>query len=300
MCDNTYLTCVLATLHVKLVFMKHLLLSLLALGLLTSHANAQDNLPELPDPLKNLAAEGAQLRYLGDEKGLDGWVAIKNGTEQYFYVMPDGQSFMMGILFDNSGDVITIDQVRRLQSSGDATLEELTKDPMFAIADSRKAQVQNKESLSPSERLFADLSDSNWFVMGAPDAPALYAIIDPQCPHCHAFLNDVRSAGLLENGTLQLRIIPVGFRDQTKAQAAYLMAAPDPSATLIAHLDGDENALPVRSDINQQGVERNLTIMQSWKLGVTPMVFYRAHDGKVKVVRGRPQDLDTILKDLRG
>ncbi|MCD8563117.1 MAG: hypothetical protein LRY54_03540 [Alphaproteobacteria bacterium] len=52
------------------------------------------------------------------------------------------------------------------------------------------------------------------------------------------------------------------------------------------------------ADINQQGVQRNLAVMQSWKFSATPMVVYRAKDGSVKIVRGRPQDTAALIADL--
>jgi thiol:disulfide interchange protein DsbG len=45
---------------------------------------------------------------------------------------------------------------------------------------------------------------------------------------------------------------------------------------------------------------RNLAIMQSWKFNVTPMIVYRAKDGSVKIVRGKPKDLDALVNDIAG
>ena len=72
----------------------------------------------------------------------------------------------------------------------------------------------------------------------------------------------------------------------------------DPQGRWYDHMAGDENALPARSDINQQGVQRNLSIMQSWKFNVTPLIVYRAKDGQVKIVRGQPKDLPAMINDL--
>lgn len=261
-------------------------------------AIAQEALPELPAPIQNLVDEGAQIRFLGKDLGFDAWVAIKNGQEQYFYVKPDGSAFLSGVLFDAKGEMITLDQIQRLRDSGDKDLLDMLAGE-GEIGNGSNVQKQNFEFETPSERLFHDIENSNWVALGQPNAPVVYSFIDPQCPHCHAFIDDVLKGGYFQNGKIQLRMIPVGFRDETRAQAAYLMAAPNAQELWFKHMAGDESALPARSDLNQQGVQRNLAIMQSWKLNVTPMIVYRSKDGSIKVVRGKPKDLPGMISDLR-
>lgn len=258
-------------------------------------ANAQDALPDLPVPIQNLVDEGAQIRYLGNDNGLDAWLTIKGGVEQYFYVLPDKKAFVMGVLFDDKGKLVTVRQVDRLRSQGDTLLDSLAEFPSEA---ENATQNDGFEFKTPAEQLFSDVEDSNWVVLGKPNAPAIYAFIDPQCPHCHSFINEVHNVGLLENGKMQLRLVPVGFKDETRAQAAYLIATPNPQDRWMKHMAGDETALPAKSEINQQGVQRNLAIMQSWKFNVTPMIIYRDRAGAVKLVRGKPQDLNSLLADL--
>lgn len=263
----------------------------------SSAALAQEALPSLPKPIQNLVDEGAQIRFLGKDNGFDAWLTIKNGQEQYFYVKPDGSAFVMGVLFNDKGEAVTVDQVDRLRKAEDDTLlDSLTGEDDFAAA-SENPQDKAFEFKTPSERLFYDIENSNWVALGQQGAPVLYSFIDPQCPHCHAFIDSVRK-DYLDKGLLQIRMIPVGFRDETRAQAAFLMATPDPEARWYKHMDGDESALPAKSDLNQQGVQRNLAIMQSWKLNVTPMIVYRAKDGSVKIVRGKPKDLPGLIADL--
>ena len=254
-------------------------------------AQAQEKLPNMPDPIKNLAEEGAQIRYLGRDYGFDSWLTIKNGQEQYFYVLPDQSAFVMGVLFDPKGKMITLDQVQRLRGNGDDLLDSL------ASEDFSSTKEKEFEPQSTSERLFYDIEKSNWVPIGKSGAPVIYSFIDPQCPHCHAFVNELRK-GYLDEGKIQVRLIPVGFKDETRAQAAFLMATPNPEERWMRHLDGDPDALPAKSEISQQGVQRNLAIMQSWKFNVTPMIVYRGADGSVKLVRGKPKDIDSLIADI--
>ena len=154
------------------------------------------------------------------------------------------------------------------------------------------------EFKTPAEQMFGDIESSNWVALGRPGAPVMYSFIDPQCPHCHTFIQDLQAGGYFENGQIQLRIIPVGFREETRAQAAYLIATPNPEQRWFQHMAGDETALPAKSEINQQGVQRNLAVMQSWKFDVTPMIIYRGQDGSVKLVRGKPQELRSVVSDI--
>ncbi len=285
-----------------MTYSKKLRITALTLGMLsatafTTSSHAQDDtlLPKLPDPIQNLASEGAQVRFLGKDNGVDGWIAIKNGQEQYFYVLPNG-AFISGLLFDGQGNAITLEQVQRLrEQNGSELLDTLAADdPVTAVKDAQKAEKY--EFKTPSEQLFWDVENSNWFPVGQAGTPLFYAFVDPQCPHCHKLLSDMRP--LIDSGKVQVRLIPVGFKEETRAQAAYLLATPGPEKVWWSHLEGNVNALPAKQEINQQGVQRNLSIMQSWKLDATPMIIYRGKDQKVKIIRGNPKDLDALISDL--
>lgn len=262
--------------------------------LLAAPAGAQSDqasLPAMPAPIQELVNQGAQARFLGKEYGLDAWITVKSGQEQYFYVLPDKKAFLMGVLFDDKGKMVTMRQVQRLQSQGDSLLDSLTD------GFEEPEKKTSKEFGSPSERMFSDIENSNWAPLGQLGAPVMYAFIDPQCPHCHEFISRLRK-DYLDKGLTQLRMIPVGFKDDTKAQAAYLLAAPNPMERWYRHMDGDAAALPAKSDISDQGVQRNLAIMQQWKLDATPLIVYRSKDGKVKIVRGQPKDIPSLISDL--
>lgn len=257
------------------------------------------NEPPLPALLKTLADEGVQIRYLGSHNGIHGWVTISKGQEQYFYQPPDGRSLLMGILFDDTGKMVTMRQVQALQQAGGEALSAIAGDLPPAGAESTPGGpvASLPEFRTPSEQLMSDAENSNWLALGRDGAPVIYMFIDPQCPHCHAFLGDLRP-NYINNGLLQVRIIPVGLRDDSRAQAAFMLSAPDGIERFYKVLDGDKTALPVSTDLNDQGVQRNMAIMQSWKLDVTPLTVYRAADGKVKIVQGRAKDLKALLADL--
>lgn len=262
-------------------------------------ARAQENaaIPKMPAPIDALAKQGAQVRFLGKTHGLDGWLAIKQGQEQYFYVLPDGSAFLMGLLFDADGKLLTTQQLAALRKSGGDLLDILDDTAATPVDTARKRQEDSAKFKTPAERLYTDVEGSNWITLGNPKAPYVYAFVDPQCPHCHQFIQDVRKQ-FLETGKLQVRIIPVGFKPQSKAQAAFLLAATDPQDRWFRHMDGDKDALPAKEGISQQGVEMNMALMQAWKFDVTPLIVYKATDGEIKLVRGRPNDINGLVAEL--
>jgi thiol:disulfide interchange protein DsbG len=93
-------------------------------------------------------------------------------------------------------------------------------------------------------------------------------------------------------------MIPVGFSEETLAQAAFLLAAPDAETRFYDHLNEKSGVLPAKTNTNTKGVEKNLALMQAWKFTVTPMTVYRGKDGKVKIMRGRAGNINDILAEL--
>lgn len=275
----------------------------------------------MPAPIKTLVDGGAQVRYLGREGGLDGWLALKGGQPQYFYVTPDLQTIIMGVMFNSKGDVITMKQINDLRGREGPALDALAgyPDPErpdikaamdTELAGASEPDFENPETLlkaataaskvSKSEQLFTAVSEANWVSIGNNDAPAIYSFIDPECSHCHDFIKDVRKSGLLEKGQIQLRLIPVGLISADSLQeAAMLLAAPNAQALLFKHLDGDAKALTPSSEINTQGVQRNMSLMQDWKFDVTPFSVYKTAGGEVKILRGRPDNLKKLVAELR-
>ncbi len=272
---------------------------LVALVLLTvsSVALAQDKIPELPGPLQTLEAQGAQIRYLGRQYGMDGWITIQRGKEQFFYSTPDGQGVVMGLLFSNDGKLVTARQLSAMDGEDVELLSALSEDAGKPQSFSRRLQDARPDANTPSERLYADAENSNWVVLGNPQAPAIYMFVNPHCPHCHDFINALRGP-YLNTGKMQVRMILVGDTDEAIARAAYLLAAPDAEDRWYKFLDGDLSALPAKKGINEQGIQMNISMMLSWKFQATPMTVYRSGSGEVKIVQGPAKDIHALYQDL--
>ena len=58
------------------------LLMLLAAPTFAQGKAKKESVPDVPKVLQALSERGAQFRYLGNEHGMDGWIAIYQGQEQ--------------------------------------------------------------------------------------------------------------------------------------------------------------------------------------------------------------------------
>jgi thiol:disulfide interchange protein DsbG len=278
-------------------------------ALFSSASVKADAVPAMPEPLSSLAEEGAQIRFLGHDLGLEGWLVVLKGTQQFFYSTPDKKALLSGVLYKSSGELVTSEQLKRLETTDKDLIDQFaggTAREVDDVADNtaslvkaaQKPSASDYANLSPSEQLFLTIENSNWVALGDKNAPVVYSFVDPKCPHCHDFVNDLRR-GFLKRGMVQLRIIPVGLMDEESLkQAAYLLSAADAEERYYKHLDGDKTALPVTNSFNTDGVELNIDIMRGWGFDVTPFSIYRDASGKVKIVKGAPSRLETIINDL--
>lgn len=256
----------------------------------------ESKLPPLPKSLQTYIEQGAQMKYLGRERGFDSWLSIRGGIEEFYHVPANNTStFFMGIMYDESGKPITLDQIRRLQNNNDALLNGMMGEaPSNNI---RKEIIEQKEK-TPAQRLYSDVENSNWVVLGNIKAPHIYVFIDPQCPHCHEYLKDLEI--YISAGSIQLRIVPVGVvKPESKGQAAYILAAKNGGKLLYDYIKGDSNALMADDTINLQGAERNLSILQSWKFDVTPVTIYKSSNNQIKLIRGRASNINDIINDMK-
>lgn len=264
-----------------------------------AHAQA---VPAMPAPLETLAEEGAQVRYLGNDLGMNGWLVVKQGQQQFFYESADKKAVISGVLFNQQGEFVTAQQLERLQSTDADLIEQFigsTEASEAPVPDAAaKPLPSDYANLSPAEQLYLTVEHSNWVSLGDENAPVVYSFIDPKCPHCHNFVNELRR-GYLKRGMVQLRLVPVGLIDEeSMKKAAFLLSAADAEDRFYNYLDGDNEALPSSNTLNTQGVELNIDVMRGWGLDVTPFSIYRDASNKVKILKGLPERMETLINDL--
>lgn len=145
----------------------------------------------------------------------------------------------------------------------------------------------------------------NWFSEGSDKAPhKLYIIIDPNCIYCHVLYQQIEP--LITSNQLQVRWIPVAFRDPSSPgkAAAMLNAGSDAAADkLLAQNENgfddqtESGALtplvpnaddPVLSGAFSKVAQNTAFFSQSGFQG-TPTILYKQEDGTVMMVPGMPR-----------
>ncbi|MBU6235504.1 MAG: thioredoxin fold domain-containing protein [Alphaproteobacteria bacterium] len=296
------------------------------------------DIPPVPKPLQEQQKAGAQVFFLGKFESLNGWVMVRESQPEFYYSTEDGKAVVMGFLFDENGTMITGEQLKRLETGAKADLQDMVQPktaqsapamtpapaapltavpapnqtqtpaplssmvPTANIADLAPAAPEpnpNQQTTGPAAVLLAEMQSAAGLTYGQPNAPMLYAFVDPNCPHCQNFLKDVEP--MVAGGRLAVRVIPVGFTDESLKQAASALASADGAQRFVNYAKGDDKALPVSDTVNTAAVSQNTQIMKNWNLTATPIILYRsAKSGQIQLIRGRPQDLATVAADLTG
>lgn len=280
--------------------------------------------PAPPKPLQEAVESGAQIYYLGEFQGLYGWSLLRQGKPEFFYTTHDGRALVMGILFDGEGEMVTNGQLAQLhanegedmfaltgkiddgtqsasasaQQGGTAasassapSISSLPPRPVTGVATSI-----TPERLTPAQEMFLDVQAANWLTLGDKGKYEVFAFIDPDCPHCQQFMREAKP--YIDSGDMKLRALPIGISPESERKAALLLAGSDPLDRFLRYADGDASALTPPNSISTDAVRKNMGVMLDWGFDVTPIIVYRAGNGDIRMVRGRPGNLETIFQDI--
>ena len=275
---------------------------------------AQSKQPEPPESLANMVERGSQIFYLGQMEGMHGWALIRQGKPEFFYENESRTAMVMGLLFNDDGNMMTLSQLSALHdrvgddmyaSTGGALKSDNNKQITDNVDAPANTQITEAEAPTPTlnrpltraERMFTDLLGANWFTMNPEGEYDLFAFIDPNCPHCKELIRDA-AIQMTPEGKIRYRIIPVGFQEESLKKAAVLMASANPAERLIAYANGDESQITVPQNINTNAVQNNTSMMLKHNFDVTPIVVYRTKGGIIRLIRGMPQSYDNIRNDI--
>ncbi len=259
--------------------------------------------PDPPKSLKKMVDSGAQIFYLGEFEGMNGWALIRQGKPEFFYENRDRTAMVMGLMFNGEGEMITMGQL--------TSLNRRVGDDMYAatggsLSQHKQAQIAQPpvtdtpapvvRELTQAQRMYTDLIASNWITINETGKHDVFAFIDPDCPHCKQMIREMDSA--FSNDQIKLRVIPIGISDAGQRKAAVLLASANPEEILLKYAHGDNSALSAPQNINTKAVENNKKTLLEWGFDATPIVVYRTLKGEIRVVRGRPYDLNNLIDDI--
>lgn len=290
-----------------------LLLLILALPVVVNAADVKD-INSVPALKKFVTSSGANITYVGRRHSVDMWVAVKDDTMQVIYTTPDGQGMLTnGMLFGPDGKMATEDMITEFGEKNPAALDSLSKSinmvddvvPVGEVADLVDPQSADKTNVAdiaremkPSERLWQALGDAQLISFGKSTAPIIYAFVDPRCGHCDDFWHKIAPV-YVAKGQVSLRLIPVGLLGPESVElAARVLGAKDPSQAWLDLKAGKELGTGEITPDGQIAVAQNGDLMSKWKIQSTPFLVYRNPAGVVRLLRGSPENLDTLLLDM--
>lgn len=287
----------------------------------------------VPPALKYLMDNGVKLTYLGDAGGLMGYLGESpSGTVQTFYLAPDGNHIIAGVLFKSGGVNVTgvqmYDMKNRFEAAkkmAEGVSEELSQmSPQSSIepkitsglTEVTPTQIQNGEAAIVTKDKY--LSDKNlddfkvdidkvaWFSVGASDAPVLYMLADPNCPFCHNAWKELRP--MIMAREISVRVILVAGLEGSEPEAISILSRDEPGRAWFAG-EGSTDSMPVApppsssSSKYQEAVKylkTNTEFMDRYELDATPYFFTFDADGVLYESRGWPREKDVFFSILRG
>jgi len=255
---------------------------------------------------------GAKAYYLGHRAGMDGWLILKDHQMQIGYTLGDTRALLLGALFSDEGDNITLIQVQSFLANNKDVAASIaglgdsnTNAPSGATpttgapAAAPYNTIASAVKLSPGEKLLQSFEGAHGVILGSnAAAPELYMVMDPNCPHCQATWRALRDS--VFSMKLRLHFIPIGETDSDNERAAaVLLSSPDPLNAWDRYVAGDKTSLmgtPAQALVT--GVRANRALVDAWGIHITPYLAYRGKDGKVKVLQGEPDKISAVLSDL--
>ena len=266
--------------------------------------------------LRRLASQGAQLFDLGIDHGLQTIFARNGSTFQIYFVAPDGQAAIGGVMWDSSGKNLTRPKVELI----DGVIPTVT----IASASSTEAlPSQAALSAPPSlpsvpENALVAVEKSAFGTAGLTTAQRLYMVVDPLCSfsvHAMDQLAPYVAAGKLELALVPVSILDYEDRGQSTPTAQVLLTVP--ADTMVeawrkltsrppmkaelasaALLDRTSTPLPSPSPEATGKLERNMAAAQALNLRGTPTFVWRKADGGAGIQEGMPGNIDAFVASL--
>jgi len=244
--------------------------------------------------LKRISSRGAQLIDLGSEHGLRGVFARQGDSFQVFYVAPDGQAVIGGVMWEASGRNVTRQQVTPIDGAI-PTVTIGTASTEAAAAPPAQPQANTAPAVPPAKSLIEAAEHTTSGSIGDPKAPKMWVYIDPLCSFSVKALNDLKP--YVASGRVQLAVIPLSvldYEDQGRSTIAAKAMLSFPPADMVEAWS--TNKLTGRADPAASGrLAANMTSAASIGLRGTPTFIWRGTDGKEGRADGLPGNLDALI-----
>lgn len=244
--------------------------------------------------LRRIASNGAQLFELGVQHGLQTVFARNGNAFQVFYLTPDGQGVVGGVMWDATGHNVTRGQVALI----DGTTPTVTIGSLPGGARSLRAPDQLTDSSTESALKIAE--GTVYGTAGPEGAPRLYMFIDPLCSFSVKAMDQMRP--YITAGKLQVAVIPLSVLDyedqgQSTIAAKSLLSLP-PDEIVTAWQNQRTTPLPPASADATARLGQNMAAAETLKLRGTPTLVWRKADGTEGQAVGVPDSIDAIIASM--
>lgn len=283
----------------------------LLLGLAgTAHAQAASSATPNPETTPALAPfmkePGTHAYFMGQESNLNGWfITMTQNRVQVAYTSLDGQRLIIGAIFGADGSNVTEAQLVRLREHEPAVNQLFTNTVEQAKQQLVKSSgmdriLKNLDPKSKGDMLYIDLAQMFRIQVGSKDAPLLFMVVDPNCPHCKHAWKDLQP--LLEKTKLQVRLLPLGILGPESTRMAAMLLDqdnPTPKWNAFAAANFDPKVLdgaPGETGVSKEKLNR--AFFDKWKLRATPFFAYRSKSGEIKVLNETPKDMAALVADI--
>ncbi len=254
-----------------------------------------DRIERVP-ALRRIASNGAQLLDLGVQHGLQTVFARNGSTFQVFYLTPDGQAAVGGVMWDSAGRNITRGQVSLIEG----TIPTVTIGSPAAPAPVPPAPDQ--AAGKPSEGALKAAEATVFGTTGPATAPRLYLFIDPLCSFSVRAMDQLRP--YVASGKLQVAVIPLSvldYEDQGRSTIAAkgLLSLPADQIA-AAWRDQQTKPLPPAGPDATARLAQNMAAAEALKLRGTPTLVWRKSDGTEGLAMGLPDNLEALVASMGG
>ena len=211
----------------------------------------------IPAPIRAMIDRGDQVRVLRhfDAPGsLTGWVLVAStGEHRIFYVTPDEQYAIYGLVFNAKLDNVTGAHLREYGSD---------TSPEKQSADARDAE-QLARALELARKAQGAMVEGK--------GPQVFVVFDPTCPHCHSLYRAFRPYA----STLQIVWIPVGvLSDRAGLLAEAFVQSPDRQRAMADAMAG--RLAPVAKSVREAraAIDANREILDAAGATSVPLVVF--------------------------
>ena len=275
-----------------------------------------DRIARVP-ALRRLASQGAQLFDLGVDHALTSVFARNGNTFQVYFLAPDGQAAVGGIMWDAAGKNLTRPKVELI----DGVIPTVTiGSPAFAPTP---PPVQTAAAANPSlPRAPVDVLETvektAFGTAGLSTAPRVYMLVDPLCSYSVRAMDQLASN--VTAGKVELALVPVSildYEDRGQSTPAARVLLTVPANTMVEAWRKQTNKAPLKPDLASAGLlnlnsaplplpsvesagllERNMAALQELNLRGTPTFVWRKPDGGTGIQEGMPANIDAFVASL--